>query len=355
MSARIRPPIMLLKYFGSSLLFSAVCLILAVVAGAFYGGPVTALAYFISCLTLGILETAVSLDNAVVNAKYLQHMNERSRRWFITWGMVIAVFGMRLVFPVLIVCLAAWTDPVSAVRMALFQPDEYAYHMEESHHEVMAFGAAFLLMVAIDFFFDPRKKIHWIPGLEHIAALIGRFPQAEVLIATPLILLAALLAPTENREILLSGFGGMLSFYLVHGVKDLLEELDEGMKQAVPDAGRLMVGSLLFLEVLDASFSFDGVVSAFAITNNFILIALGLGIGAMFVRSMTIYLVDRNTMSKLRFIEHGAFFGIAWLVAAMTLSLYGVALGEVIVAGVAATIIVISVIHSLFHRSQVEG
>jgi uncharacterized protein len=343
---------MLIKYFGGSLLFSAVCLVLAAVVGAAYGGPAMALAYFVSCFTLGVLETSVSLDNAVVNAKYLEGMNERSRHWFITWGMVIAVFGMRLVFPVLIVCLAAWTDPYSAVKMALFQPDEYAHHMEESHHEVMAFGAAFLLMVAVDFFFDPAKEVHWVPGLEKIAAFVGRFPQIEILVATPLILLAALLAPTENRAILIAGFGGMLSFYLVHGVKELLENIDEDMARKAPDAGRLMVGSLLFLEVLDASFSFDGVISAFAITNNFILIALGLGIGAMFVRSMTIYLVDKKTMSELRFIEHGAFFGIAWLVAAMTLSMYGHELGEVVVAGVAAGIIGVSVVHSLLQRRR---
>lgn len=338
-----------MKYFKGSFLFAGFGLLLAFLIGLSEGGMALAGSLLVSAIALSILETSVSLDNAVVNAKYLENMNERSKKWFISWGMIIAVFGMRLFFPVLIVCLAAWTDPISAVKMALFDPKEYAHHMEQSHHEVMAFGASFLLMVALEFFFNAEKETHWIPGLEQFASWVGKFPQIHFIIATPLILLASFLSPIEKQAILFSGFGGMLTFYLIHGIKEILEAMEEeGAAHLVADAGRLMIGSLIFLEVLDASFSFDGVIGAFAITDNFLIIAIGLGIGAMFVRSLTIYLVEKKTMSELKYIEHGAFLGIGWLVAAMVCSMYGIELGEAVVAGVAAAIIAVSALHSYF-------
>lgn len=120
----------------------------------------------------------------------------------------------------------------------------------------------------------------------------------------------------------------------------------------VASTGKLMIGSLVFLEILDASFSFDGVIAAFAITNQFLVIAAGLGIGAMFVRSLTIFLVDRGTMSELKYLEHGAFYGILWLVSAMFLSAYGIHLGEIIVAGGAAGVILIAGLHSWLIKAK---
>ena len=118
------------------------------------------------------------------------------------------------------------------------------------------------------------------------------------------------------------------------------------------NANGLMIGSLVFLEVLDASFSFDGVIAAFAITNQFLVVAAGLCIGAMFVRSLTVFLVEKGTMSELKYLENGAFFGIAWLVCTMFLSAYGINFGEIVVAGVAAGTILLSGLHSWFIRHQ---
>ena len=111
------------SYFKQSLLFSLICIAFAGFLGylsanqhASSSATQIILSYMVSAAVLGVLETSVSLDNAVVNAKYLEKMNEPSRHWFLTWGMVIAVFGMRLVLPIAIVSIAAWIDPISPCR-----------------------------------------------------------------------------------------------------------------------------------------------------------------------------------------------------------------------------------------------
>lgn len=348
------------SYFSSSFIVAGIGLLLAFGLGFNEGGMSIAIAAVISALTLSVLETSVSLDNAVVNAKYLEKMNDRSKNWFMTWGMLIAVFGMRIIFPILIVCLAAWTDPWTALKMALFDPLEYQHHIEAAHIAVMSFGAAFLLMVALEFFFDHEKDDHWIPGLEHFAAFVGKYPNVQLLIGAPLVLAASYFAPTESQTVLFAGFGGMLSFYVIHGLKEMLEAAEDSAMAtagaaALAQGNKLMIGSLVFLEVLDASFSFDGVIAAFAITNKFLIIAIGLGVGAMFVRSMTIYLVEKKTMSKLKYLEHGAFFGIVWLVIAMAASIFGIHLGEVAVAGGAALLIAVSLVHSILVKDEVAA
>ncbi|MBP6138911.1 MAG: DUF475 domain-containing protein [Brachymonas sp.] len=348
------------SYFKQSLLFSLICIAFAGFLGylsanqhASSSATQIILSYMVSAAVLGVLETSVSLDNAVVNAKYLEKMNEPSRHWFLTWGMVIAVFGMRLVLPIAIVSIAAWIDPISAIRIALFEPEKYQHTMESVHTEVMGFGAGFLLMVTLEYFLNGEKENHWIPGLEQAAAFIGKFPFIQLLIGLPVCMAISRFAPHHQQGLLYSSVGGLLCFYAVHGLKELLESLEaQKAAQMLGNANGLMIGSLVFLEVLDASFSFDGVIAAFAITNQFLVVAAGLCIGAMFVRSLTVFLVEKGTMSELKYLENGAFFGIAWLVCTMFLSAYGINFGEIVVAGVAAGTILLSGLHSWFIRHQ---
>lgn len=344
-----------MKYFKGSIIFTVLAILFAGIVGSFSGGIVMALGSMLSAIILGVLETSVSLDNAVVNAKYLEKMNNESRHWFLTWGMVIAVFGMRLILPIIIVCIASWVNPLEAIHMALLKPEEYQKALESVHVAIMGFGAGFLLMVCLEYFFNSEKETHWIPGLEKFAAFVGKFPQVDLLLGIPVVLTVSYLAPHDNQALLYSSFGGLLTFYFIHGVKELLEALEEEKAaNMVSSSVGLMVGSLIFLEILDASFSFDGVIAAFAITNKFLIIAAGLGIGAMFVRSLTIFLVDEGTMSELKYLENGAFVGIAWLVFAMYMSAYGIELGEVIVAGGAAGVILLAGFHSWKVREAEE-
>lgn len=351
------------KYFLGSAIFTMGALLFAAIVGYFQGGFSMMTSALISAAVLGVLETSVSLDNAVVNAKYMENLNERSIRWFLTWGMLIAVAGMRLALPILIVCIAGHMGPIEAVKVALFEPKVYQEHIEAVHIEIMGFGAGFLFMVAMNFFIDGEKEHHWIPGLEHAAAFLGKFPQVSALLATPLAILAGYYAPHEGLQLGLATIAGLITYQFVHSIKEVLEAKQEesnnaavhAAAQVAANSGRLMIGSLVFLEILDASFSFDGVIAAFAVTNNFLVIAAGLGIGAMFVRSLTVYLFDMKTMKELKYLEHSAMWGIVWLVFAMMFSAYGHELGEIVVAGVAAGIIFLGGLHSYLVRDKEEA
>jgi uncharacterized protein len=103
-----------------------------------------------------------------------------------------------------------------------------------------------------------------------------------------------------------SAIYGLLTFLVVEVVGGILDKSQEALAGAAQGG----LGAFLYLEVLDASFSFDGVIGAFALTQNLFVIAIGLGIGAMYVRSMTIMLVEKGTLAHYRYLEHGAFYAI---------------------------------------------
>lgn len=196
-----------LSYFITSFVFAAVAIIFAGILGYFSNTESAlqvAIAYMISATVLGILETSVSLDNAVVNAKYLERMNAVSKQWFLTWGMAIAVFGMRLILPIAIVSLAAGVGPIAATQMALFDPELYQTTMESVHIQIVGFGAGFLMMVALEFFINGEKDHHWIPGLESFAALLGKFPFMQLLIGLPTCFIIAHFAPEQGQSLLYS-------------------------------------------------------------------------------------------------------------------------------------------------------
>ena len=165
---------MVLRTFGWSFAVTAVALTIALVLG----GPEALLLVAILC----ILEISLSFDNAVVNAKVLVRMNEFWQKMFLTVGILIAVFGMRLVFPLLIVGVTADLGPVEALQLAteggeVDEPGTYAYLLNEAHPTIAAFGGTFLMMVGLSFFFDHEKDVHWVRMLEnkmqHYATIRG--------------------------------------------------------------------------------------------------------------------------------------------------------------------------------------
>lgn len=264
---------------------------------------------------LALLEVSLSFDNAIVNAVVLRDMTEVWRRRFLTWGMLIAVFGMRLVFPLLIVAVMAGIGPWEALKMATFQPDQYAAVMQKSHMAVAAFGGSFLLMVALKYFYDENKREHWIPWLEKPVSLLGKIEAIHIGITLVFLYLLARAVPDPKEALtfLMSGVSGVVTFVLVDGVSGWLES-SGGPGQS---AHRASAGMFLYLEVLDASFSFDGVVGAFAITHNLFIIMIGLSIGAFFVRSLTIMFVEQQTLARFLYLEHGAFYAIGALAMIM--------------------------------------
>lgn len=332
---------MLKKYFTGSIWFTIIALVLSGVVGYVYGGAAMALTYFISAVMLGVLEVCVSLDNAVVNATVLKDMTPKWRHCFITVGMFIAVFGMRLVFPLAIVSIAGGVNPIEALRIALTSPKHYEEIMLSVHTQIMAFGGTFLFLVFTSHFIDHEKETHWIPGIGPLLAKIGKHSTARLMIPFIVIAVFSQFVPNQASFIMPAIWGGIV-YLAVDGLGDLFE-----VKDATVGVARAGLASFLYLEVLDASFSFDGVIAAFAITNNFIIIMLGLSIGAMFVRSLTIMLVEKETLSEYRYLEDGAFWGIGWLVITMYLSVLHIELGEIAIAGGAALAIAAATIHSI--------
>ncbi len=305
----------MLRYFRGSLIFTAVCLMLAVWLGWSRSGTISgALEVLWIVAVLAVLEISLSFDNAVVNASVLENQEPIWRKRFLTWGMIFAVFGMRIVFPLAIVAIAAGIGPIDALRLSLQQPEEYERIVSGAHLSIAGFGGTFLAMVGIKFFFDSDKNIHWIGTIEKRLAQFGEI-DAFGLALLLLILLgfAQLLDDTPARQFVEAGILGIAAFVAVEAIGHWLERSQIG-------GGRSGLGGFIYLNVLDASFSFDGVIGAFALSNNMLVIALGLSIGAMFVRSLTIMLVEKGSLAEYRYLEHGAFWAILALAAILLAS-----------------------------------
>jgi hypothetical protein len=309
----------LLSYFKGSFYFTAVCLALATWLGWSMTGTVAGTAGILwIVVVLSILEVSLSFDNAVVNAAVLRDMDAIWRRRFLTWGIAFAVFGMRIVFPLAIVAVAAQLGPIEAIRLAAADPVEYERIITSAHVGIAGFGGAFLAMVGLKFFFDSDKEVHWIDVVETRLSRLASVDAIEI----ALVLLAVygisnLLERDEAYTFLVSSIFGILAYLAVEAVNSLLEPDQTVVTDAAVRSG---LAGFLYLNLLDSAFSFDGVIGAFALSNNIFVIALGLGIGAIFVRSMTILLVDKGTLAEYRYLEHGAFWAILALGAIMLLS-----------------------------------
>ncbi|MBQ0984905.1 DUF475 domain-containing protein [Streptomyces sp. F63] len=331
---------MLLKTFGWSFGVTAVGLAAAAFFWGWQGFAVVAI--------LSVLEISLSFDNAVVNAGVLKKMNAFWQKIFLTIGILIAVFGMRLVFPVVIVAITAKVGPIEAVELAMRDPDQYEMLVTDAHPAIAAFGGMFLLMIFLNFLFD-EKEHHWLPWFEKPLSRLGKVDGLAVGIALVVLLVTAATIATEAAQhggtyvdksstVLLSGVAGLITYLFVGGLsgyfEDKLEEdeeHDEEIKEQARREGKdpSMVGlagkaaffMFLYLEVLDASFSFDGVIGAFAITNHIFWMALGLGIGAMYVRSLTVYLVREGTLDDYVYLEHGAHYAIGALAALLLITI----------------------------------
>ena len=303
------------------------------------------------CLVLSVLEVSLSFDNAVVNAGVLKHMNEFWRKLFLTVGILIAVFGMRLVFPIVIVSVATGMGLVPVMQMALKEPDRYSQVLTDHYPSIAAFGGMFLLLVFLNFLFDQDRKLHWLGPVERLVGKLGKADAMSVIVAVSVLLGTKLFLPDAVfQSVLFAGLGGIL-LYLLVGSVDALFEAEESEDGSMGPAKRSGIAAFLYLEVLDASFSFDGVIGAFAITRDVVIIMLGLAIGAMFVRSMTVYLVHKGTLDEFVFLEHGAHYAIGVLAIIMLVgTVYHVP--EVLTGLIGVAFIAASVWSSIRYRKR---
>jgi len=249
---------------------------------------------------LAMLEVSLSFDNAVVNAKVLGKMQPRWQQRFLTWGMPLAVFGVRFVLPILIVAAAAAVSPIYIAMLAFRDPLEYSVLLYNAAPAIHAFGGAFLLMVALKYFFDEEKNVHWLGGFERRLARLGEVRSIETLIALSAVLCIGL-AYQPPEYVLLAGLAGVvLNIFLELFTTVLTRTLRFGSGLAL----------FVYLNVLDGAFSLDGVVGAFALTAQILVILAGLGIGAYFVRAFTVYLTRQGTLTTFKYLEHGAHWAI---------------------------------------------
>lgn len=337
-----------MRHFTNSIIVTIVCLALAAWWGFEQSGASGALVAFGIALILGVMEVSLSFDNAVVNASVLKHWNAYWQRLFLTVGILIAVFGMRLVFPLMIVAFTADLSAAQVWDLALSDPDQFSAHLLRHHDEVAAMGGMFLLLVFLNFVFDEDKELHWLGHIEEKLSAFGKISALPVLIAL-LVLLASVQLAEAGRElaVMTAGIVGILIYVGVDVISDMLEgQQATGAVQSVKAGG---VGGFLYLEVLDASFSFDGVIGAFAITHDVVIIMLGLAIGAMFVRSMTVYLVRKGTLDAYVYLEHGAHYAIGILALIMFVSMK-VHVPELVTGLIGVAFIVASVWSSLRYR-----
>lgn len=262
-------------------------------------------------LVLLVLEISLSFDNAVVNARVLDRLTPGQQRFFLTWGLVIPVFGVRFAGPLVMVSLAGGVGMGTALDAALHHPDRYRQLLELAEPRILAFGGLFLLMVFLRYFFDEAKTLHWFRPLERRLSAAGRVEAVEVALALILLLLLVAVLPQSLRaEVMISGVIGLVLQLLTTSLATAFGDGDQGGVRLVAGGG---MASLLYLELLDASFSLDGTIGAFAITQNLGLILTGLGLGALFIRSITLMLSREKALDQLVYLEHGAHYAIGAL------------------------------------------
>lgn len=251
-----------------------------------------------------LLEFGLSFDNAVVNVKVLEKMPAIWQRRFMTWGILLAVFGVRLFFPIVMVVVTTALSFEQVFHLALYEPHLYAQALHDCFPMIAAFGGGFLLMVAAEFFLIPAFSLYWIKPLEQGFEFFSRLPGHLCWF----IALALLVFYGMGYEwVICEAFAlGLIGQYLLHQLNHYLNsKMVSGMK-----AGFSGLIGFFYLELLDASFSFDGVLGAFALTDSLVIIMIGLGLGALLVRSLTLYFLRYRIMAQLPYLDHGAHYAI---------------------------------------------
>src|SRR5574344_46788 len=304
---------------------------------------------------LAILETSLSFDNAVVNAMKLEHMSEVWRHRFLTWGIAIAVFGMRFLFPILVVSIFAHLDMVTVTNIALTNSHKYAHYLHLTHAPIVTFGGMFLIMLFLNYFFDHKKEVHWITFIESPLSTLDHIKGIEIVISLLIIIFLQSFMPVGLKiPVIISGMSGIITYLTIDGVSHFLEKheqmrMAQCATQSVKCAGFI---SFIYLELIDASFSLDGVLGAFALSNDGVIITIGLAIGAMFVRYLTIMIVEKKTLAQFLYLEHGAHWAIGALAIIMLVTTVK-SVPEVVTGLIGLFFIVAALISSIVHNKRV--
>ncbi|PIZ62975.1 hypothetical protein COY17_01515 [Candidatus Saccharibacteria bacterium CG_4_10_14_0_2_um_filter_52_9] len=302
----------MLRYFR----FSFFVTLAAIIIAGLELGTGTA----ITVTVLIAIEIAFSFDNAIINAKILARLSRFWQQLFLTVGMVVAIVGMRFVFPILIVMVTAHLPWGQVIDDALHHPKVYGEHLEAAHAAISAFGGAFLLTLTFYFLFDDVRKELWLKRTERGLQKIGGTIWLPPLLVAIIVSLVAHFAGSDASTVFQAGMLGVISYTAIKLFIDGLVCL--APKEQKVYGGFSAFLAFMYLQILDASFSFDGVLGAFAITDKVLLIVLGLGVGAIWVRSLTVYMVRHGTLDAYKYLEHGAHYAILVLAVALLGSIF---------------------------------
>lgn len=335
----------LFRHYGGSLLLSIALI-------GFVGWKLGPIAMFIA-VVLAMLEVTFSFDNAVINARILERMSPGWQKAFIWVGIPIAVFGVRVFLPLLIVSAISGQAVSYVADIALNDSARYGELLDEAHYVIATFGGVFLLMLALDFFFK-YKEIKWLKSFESILIKAGSLEGLTVIFAIIAIFISTLLVDAKHdQEVLVAGLAGMFVYLLLHSLNVLLAR--SGIAEKAQVAQKTFKAGLvgfIYLEVVDASFSLDSVIGAFAITKEIVIIGVGLGIGALFVRSMTLHMLRTKALDNYRYMEHGAHYAIIILAVLMILTLkYHI---PEFITGSCGIVVIVASIWNSVHANKID-
>lgn len=263
---------------------------------------------------LVLFETITSIDNAIINAEVLSTMSERAKRWFLLWGLLIAVFAVRGLLPWLIVWLSTPAlGPVGALTATFSSDPLVIAAIEQSAPMLLIGGGTFLIFLFFHWLFLEKKNIG-IRGECYFSK------KGVWFFAIVSILLAGLvwLAIGKNPLMAFGAVVGSTTFFIVHGFRQNAELAEQ---QMLHSDGMSDTSKIFYLEVIDATFSIDGVIGAFAFTMAVPLILIGNGIGAFLVRELTLRNVEK--IKKYRYLKNGAMYSILFLGIIMILDSFG--------------------------------
>ena len=255
----------------------------------------------LTILGLSLFEAISSVDNAIINAEVLATMGARARRWFLTWGMFIAVFLVRGLLPFVIIwAFNTSLSPMQILSAAWSSDPLVIESIEKSAPILLIAGGVFLLFLFLHWLFLEDKHLG-LPRTEKFFMSKGVWFYATVSV------LLSILAWFALKESSLMGFGAVVGsslFFITHGFKQNAEEQEKKLLGSAHSD----LSKLFFLEIIDTTFSIDGVLGAFAFTLSVPLILLGNGFGALLVRELTLRNIER--IKKYVYLKNGAMYSI---------------------------------------------
>lgn len=290
------------RVFGLSAIITVIALVFA---GTKLGSGI-----LLTLITLIIIEISLSADSAIINADKLSKLSGFWQTIFLTVGIIIAVFGVRFIIPVAIVSEVTKLSWVEVVKLAFDNPAQYTQHLKSVYPIIASFGGSFLLTLALTYFCTEKRKNIWIKPIEKQLTKLNASYFPALVTLSIVVFLSLLPWGLKTHKMLIAGISGIVLFLLINWVSTKLEKLHQkhNKKNRYALTGFAAFISFMYLELLGDTFSLGSVVGAFAITDQVALIVIGLGIGAIWVRSLTIYFIRKGVDNQYPDLETAAHY-----------------------------------------------